>query len=1409
MSVLSKGRWVVLLVLMCSLIPSSLHSQMAGTGQVVGSVTDPSGAAVVGAAVTLTDTATNATRTAVTNESGRYNFPNVPPGSYNVVISKSGFRVAKVNEQQIVVGEARTVDAKLEIGSATETVEVVATNTELQTMNATVGNTLTGVALNSLPTTQRDVSTFVTLQPGVSPDGSVAGAIYDQNSFQLDGGNNSNDMDGSMNIYTPSAAGDSTGGLVTSYTTGNAGGGPTGVMPTPIDSIEEFKVGTNNQTADFNSSAGAQVQMVTKRGTNNWHGTGYEYYFDNNWNGNTWDNNANGAPRDSFHYNRFGAAGGGPVIPKEVLGGKWYFFGNYEGFRWPNTTTYYRSVPSDLMRQGILQFKDSNGVVQQYNLSGQGTMALCPGTANPTGPDTVPCDPRGLGITPTMQALWKFEPEPTPGASCGPLGSRCDGLNTQAFRGTLALPWNENFGVARLDHDFGSKWHFSATYHYYNLQRATSSQVDVGGYFPGDKLGVPTSIHNRPQQPWYLTGSLTTNITNNLTNDFHYSYLRNYWARYFTGGQGPGGPGVSQQPQLPDLGGALQPQGETGSNVLAPYNLNTQSVRTRFWDGQDNMIRDDLSWTKGTHFFQFGGTYQHNFNWHLRTDNGGSVNNEIIYDLASGGSGSGNGGVGTGVDMTGYVPNAISTVGGNRLKNWYRDYAILLGMPSLTQVAYTRTSPNLAIQPVGAPVFDQSTIPFYNLYFSDSWRMKPTFTLTYGLGWTLEMPPHEKAGKQIVMVGPDNKPLSTEAYLNAREDAALAGQVYNPNVGFSLVHNVAGNPKYPYNPYYKSFSPRVAAAWNPSFDSGLLGDVFGRNKTVVRGGYSILYGRLNGVALLLTPLLSTGLIQPVQCFSPLADGTCGGTSTPSNAWRIGPHTTPGSFDGTVAPITPALPTLPQPVYPGVNAENAGSSEALDPNFRPSMSQQYDLTVQRQINNKTTIEVGYIGRHYTHDVQAININAVPYMMTLGGQTFAKAYGQMVWQYCGGAAGLAGGNCGGTAGNVVAPNSLTPQPFFETALGGKTSPYCAAYASCTAAVAAHEGISGTGNIPGNAVWSLWSDLDNGDFIFPRSMMNTPFQGSNPCTATYLGCGGQLSTGVGVDASLGYGNYNAMFVSLKMSDWHGLTLQSNLTYGKALGTGSIVQATSQWTVPDAYNLHSAYGLQSWDRKFVYNLFFVYQLPIHKSQHGILGRIVGGWSIAPILSIGSGLPNEVVPTDGNILGLYQAGGGQAWGQSDGSSSGFSSYENAINMCGSGIGGSSRHNNPVPSQTYPGMGTAFYTGGPSMFQNPETVYNCFRNPILGIDGSAGGGAGVLRGQMYWNVDLGVRKDLMVTERVHLQFDANFTNIFNHPILGDPYNLLGDTADWGALGGITGELITGAVQANAPRTIQLGLRVNF
>jgi hypothetical protein len=1329
-------------------------AQSTASGTVAGTVTDPSGAVVNGATVTLTDSATKNSRSLTTNEAGRYIFVNVDPGAYDVSISKQGFATTKT-QTTVQVGVATTLNLSLQVGGGNTVVEVTAAGTELQTMNATVGNTLTGVALDNLPSLNRDVSTFVELQPGVSPDGSVAGAVVDQSTFMLDGGNNTNDMDGSMSVYTASFAGDPTGGI--SNQSNAVASGPTGVVPTPADSVEEFKVNSAGQTADFNSSAGAEVQVVTRRGTNAWHGSAYEYYLDNNWSANTWDNNLNGVKVPDWHRSRFGGRVGGPMLPK-LLGGKTYFFFNYEGYRWPNSTTFERIVPSADMRLGLLTFA---GVTYNLNnapvTSAEGVLygpnANC--TAG-NGFTSGVCDPRGVGINPLVAQMWtKYMPMPNEtGTNCGQ--TRCDGVNIQGFRANLAIPQTSNFAVARIDHDFGDKWHFTTSARYFKLKIATTDQVDVGGFFPGDKLGVPASQSKAPQLPWYLVAGMTTNISSNTTNNFHYSFLRNWWAWNRTG----------DTVQFAGLGGALEPLGESKLQNLSPYNVNTQQTRTRFWDGHDQMFRDDISTLHGNHLFNFGGTYQHNFNWHQRTDNGGGINYQPVYQLGTSSS------AGTGVDLSGFVPKNGSS------KSWGRDYAASLGIVSIAQIAYTRSGPNLALNPPLTPAFDQSTIPYYNVYFSDTWHMKPSFTLTYGLGWTLEMPPVEKNGKQVELVDQSNQLVDVQAYLHSRQQAALQGQVYNPTVGFNLVGNSENGRKYPYDPYYGSFSPRIAAAWSPKFDNdSVMGKMFGAQDTVIRGGYGRIYGRLNGVDLVLVPLLGTGLIQPVQCIGALTTGACAGIggANPSTAFRVG-------VDGLAAPLPQALPTLPQPLFPGINGIAAGAGESLDPHFRPNYVDSFNLTFQRQLHRGVTLELGYIGRRIQHEYQPININAVPYMMTKGGQRFDKAYANVVMQYCGGIAGLAGSGC---AGN---DSAVTPQPFFEAALKG--TGYCTGFTSCTAALVANEGASGTGNLTSANVWSLWSDLDGGGaactgavsafggpcgFNFAPTMMNSPI---NCTTGAEIGCSGQLTSGVGVNASIGHGNYNAGFVSFKMSDWHGLTTQSNFTWSKTLSTGAVTQSTSQDTAPDPFNLNTAYGLAGFDRKFVYNLFFVYQPPFYKGQQGALGRVLGGWSFAPIFTAGSGLPIT--------LGTVN-GGGQAFGEGD-----------SVNFYGNG-----NSENAVPiGHISTGI---HYTAGqfPSLFADGTAAFNQIRQPILGLD-TKDGGWGVLRGLPYWNMDFSLRKNIKVMERVSAEFQMVIVNILNHPVFYDPGpgDYLDTSAGPDGFGTLPG-------QGNTPRTMEFGLRLSF
>jgi hypothetical protein len=1334
-----------LFVLVCLCSPFAI-GQTANTGTVAGTIADQSGAAVSGATVTLTDMATNAERTATTNESGRYIFANVVPGTYNVTVSKSGFRATKFVKQEVTVGTVLTLNASMELGSVSQTVEVIATGAELQSLNATVGSTVAGDLLQSMPTIGRDSSTFVTLQPGVSPDGSVAGAVVDQSTFLLDGGQNTNDMDGSMQVYTPSFAGDPTGGIVAN----SIGGAPTGVMPTPLDSIEEFKVDTANQTADFNSSAGAEVQVVTKRGTNTWHGTVYEYYFDNNFNANTWDNNFSGTPLPSYHYNRFGAAGGGPIISKNLLGGKTYFFANFEGFRWNNSTTGTWVVPSANMRAGILEF---GGV--QFNLN-NGNNCGSSGAAA--------CDPRGLGINPLVQQMWnKYEPLSNAPASSPCLsftGSKyCDGVNTQAFRANYTIPYTSNFGVARLDHDFGAKWHFNSSYRYYKLTRATTSQTDIGGFFPGDTLGSPASLSKRPQQPWFLVAGLTTNISSNFTNDFHYSFLRNYWA--WLSHDAP--------PQFSQLGGALEPFGESATAVLAPYNVNTQNVRTRFWDGHDSFFRDDMTLLKGNHLYTWGGAYQRNWDYHQRSDNGGGINFTPTYQLGD----SPGGGL---VDFSSTLPAGVSAT------RWARDSAAVLGIVTDSQIAYTRSGPTLTLNPPLTHAFDKSTIPYYNVYFSDSWRVKPSFTFTYGLGWTLEMPPVEQNGKQIELVDQAGQQLDLMAYLNARKAAALQGKVYNPEVGFALVGNTGGGQKYPYLPFYGSFSPRVAVAWNPNISEGFLGRAFGGSKSVIRGGYSRIYGRLNGVDLVLVPLLGTGLIQPVQCRLALMNGNCGPTTpTVANAFRIG-------TDGNSAPLPAAAPSLPQPTFPGINDVSAAAGEALDPNFRPNVVDSFDLTVQRQLSSKVLLELGYIGRRITHEYQPVNINAVPYMMTLGGQSFAKAYAAIEtslgcatsYSACGAnipAKKLSNGNP--NPAYTAYFNALPSQPFFESALTG--TGYCngsyagVAFGSCTAAAALNE----AGNFTNQNVWSLWSDLDHGGFNFPRSMLNTPL---NCPTGTELGCNGQLSSGVGLNASIGHGNYNGAFVSLKITNWHNVTLQQNLTWSKALGTGAFVQATSEYTPNDPFNLNNMYGYQNFDRKFVYNIYALIDDPYYKGQQGAIGRLLGGWTLSPILAFGTGAP------------VYC--GTNTNGQSFGAADAANFFDNE--QC-------------IFTGAHPNSATLHNDGNAGEFNilasDPTALFNTIRNPILGLDNGTGG-VGLIRGQKYINMDVRVTKNVKVRERFGFNLEFVATNVFNHPVFFDP------TLDPTAFDGTSASTAAssfGAVssQGNNPRQYQFGVRFSF
>lgn len=1348
--------------LLLALIPHSASlafGQATSSGTIVGTVTDSSGALIADATITVTDQATKSTRTTVSNKQGQYIVPDVPPGVYDVKTTRTGFSTDVITALTVSVGSQTTANFRMEVGADSTTVEVTASNADLQTINASTGTTVDPALTASLPTIGREVSTFVTLQAGVTPGGNVAGTTTDQATFMLDGGNNTFDMDGTSTTYTTAFA-------------------PVqGAMPMPQDSIEEFKVSTTGQTADFNNSSGFQTQAVTRRGHDQWTGTVYEYYLNNNFNSNTWQGNfpntgtTSYTPKTSYHYSRYGVAAGGPILPK-LFGGKTYLFAMYEGFRYPQASIYERTVPSyQYLQQGQLTFGSTTYTKQQL----------------------ITADPRGIGMNPTLANFYNNQLPVAPASSNGSVGatgityvgtfdqscgglstSYCDGKNIIGYKASVLTPEKSDFFVARIDHDFGPKWHVMASYRYYEFTSVTSNQVDIGGALPGDKVGVPTAVAPRPQEPWYLVVGVTTNISSSLTNDFHYSFLRNYW----------NWKDANAPAQVAGAGGAIEPLGESATTVLSPYNVNAQSIRTRSWDGKDNFFSDNVTKLKGNHFLQVGGQFQHNFYFFSRTDNGSSINFTPTYQIGDSGGG-GN------ISYTGLSAVGAGTSSNARILDTY------YGLVTDTQVAntYSNTANGLTLNAPLTPVTGHASNPFYNIYVTDTWHAKPTLTLNLGVSYAVEMPPTDRNGNESLLTDASGNPLSTEKFLADRKAAAIIGQIYNPEIGWAEIHNVQGNRKYPYNPFYGGVSPRVSAVWTPKFSYEGLNKFFGDGATAIRVGYGRLYGRVNGDAEILPLLAAPGLILGTQCkyaqSSTTGTGLCTQTNyTDKTAYRFG-NTSQGE-DG-IAPVLASAPvtnTLPQPYHPGFDGPGIASSSGVDVSMRPNVVDTFNVSVQRQINRKMLIEVGYIGRLIHHEFNQLNPNSVPYMLSQGGQSFEAAYVAVETAFgCTTSASLCSANTTAATTKKIYP-TVAPQPFFETALGGVGSAYCPTptYSSCTQAVVAKQ----AANFGQQKVFSLWQALDNNvngavgaGFVFPRSLMGTPTS-----IATF-GSAGQVVSGMNQDVPNGYSNYNGGYVTFKTSGWRGLTLQENLTYSKALGLQPGNQSASGSTDVDNYNPGLQYGRQGFDQRVIFNTFIVYDTPWYRGQPGIIGRFAGGWTLSPVLTAASGAP----------LGCATNNSGQSFGGNDGSN--LTDTENCV-FTSAYTGGYSTHRGVLGGTDPNGVavGTAVHTGSTSaavnMFTNPVAVFDQIRPLILGLD-SRSGGAGRISGLPSLNLDLSVKKKLVVYERYSLELTGVFQNVMNHLDFANPSLSLQSSSSWGVI----------KTQGNTPRQIQAGVRAYF
>src|SRR5215475_360096 len=301
----SLRTWSVCVILLTSFF--FVYGQT--TASLRGVISDPTGAVIPGAVVSLANTGTGFKRQSLTNEEGVYQFLQAPPGTYQVTVEKTGFTTASRDGVQLQVNTPGTLDLRMEIGSTTDVVNVEADATSINTVDASIGNPFSEQQVRQLPLGTRNVVELLSLQVGVTPAGEVLGARRDQNNITLDGADVNNNQNSGL---VAQATGTTTGGYQGSNANGaQVNAGFNAVLPVPLDSVQEFRVTVGGSAANEGRSSGGQVALVTKSGTNQLHGSIYEYNRNTATAANTWFNNKSGVPVQPLIRNQFDAHAGG------------------------------------------------------------------------------------------------------------------------------------------------------------------------------------------------------------------------------------------------------------------------------------------------------------------------------------------------------------------------------------------------------------------------------------------------------------------------------------------------------------------------------------------------------------------------------------------------------------------------------------------------------------------------------------------------------------------------------------------------------------------------------------------------------------------------------------------------------------------------------------------------------------------------------------------------------------------------------------------------------------------------------------------------------------------------------------------------------------------------------------------
>jgi hypothetical protein len=1168
-----------------------LGGAQSGTSSLSGTITDANQAVVQGAEVTLSNLQTGYSRKAASDDRGNYQFLQLPPATYIIEVSASGFAPIKREGVQLLVSVPSTLNFTVEVQGQTVTLEVTGEPAHVNTTDATLGNAFNNRQIMDLPFEGRNVVEILSLQPGVtytgasglgsgSPvdrtqdtrNGSVNGGRSDQANITLDGVDN-NDQ--------------------------NNGFAFEGALRSTLDSVEEFRVTTANSNADAGRSSGAQVTLVTKTGKNQFHGSAYEYNRSGIGEANEWFNKnsqiTNGQPNKPGHLvrNTFGATLGGPIKRDRA-----FFFLNWEAQRKQETTQTTRIVPSDNLRNGIVSYAcvnvaqpggapadplcvpsdTTNVTIAAATGLGPGQLLATfkPGTLqlldpNCSGKGTCPSGP---GPNPDVQAI--FAGYPHANASSGANANAvADGFNYQGYNFAGATALKLNTYIAKLD---------------FNLTQNGNHRLFVRGNLQGDRFAdVPQYPGSAATQTTVvpskgLAVGYTAVVSPTLINNFRYGFVRQAIDIVGSGNK-----------SFISLRGIDTPHGDEFRSSAAVVPVH-------------NFV-DDVSWTRGQHTLQVGANFRmigDLRNSTLTSFSGGSTNASWL-DV------SGIANKGLSLD-----PAALPFAGLNLpavdagFNNSY-DYPVmaLVGIVSEVDTRYNFDTKGQTL-PAGTPNIRHFLAHEFETYVQDSWRIKSNLTLTYGLRWTLLQPPYEKNGVQVAPT------VSLNRWFQQRGQTMATGDPFNQPIQFDLAGQA--NHRKPYWGYdYKNFAPRLAVAYSPGFDGGWLGHLFGgQGKSSIRMGAGMYFDHFGeGIVNTFDKNGSFGLSTLLS--------NPGGSQGVDSAPRIdanGIYTLPPSL------ITPS-PGASFPVtFP---LDNFAVQWGLDDKLKTPYSYAFDFSFERELQHNFVIETAYVGRIAHHLLQQEDMGQPRDIVDPASKTdYYSAIRQLDVQ-----------------ADAGAPEaSVAPIPYWENLFGTTSSGAgfdttalgCpsgfAKPANPTATQNMYELLANCGLVHNETTFQQIIDGVGGNSCFPGCIT---LKGVTATTPQYFAS--QFAS-LYAWRSIGNSAYHAAQLLLKHPMSHGVQFDFNYTFSKSIDMGSdaeriggTLDSTSGLgdQIYNAWNPKRQRAISTFDTTHQLNSNWIVELPFGRGRAfganvgRALDTALGGWQLTGLLRWTSGFPVSV----------------------------------------------------------------------------------------------------------------------------------------------------------------------------------------